>query len=114
MIDSVAFERLRRIGLSQTSLQLFWPLLEQHPGGVPQRVTEVQRESVALHDGETEHAGRLLPALRNHLAEQGDALAVGDWVLSERNPFGQWWVPAVSYTHLDVYKRQVINTLMPP
>ena len=94
MIDSVAIERLRRIGLSQTSLQLFWPLLEQHPGGVPMRVTEVQRESVALHDGEAEHSGRLLPALRNHLAEQGDALAVGDWVLSERNPFGQWWVVA--------------------
>jgi hypothetical protein len=64
MIDSVAFERLRRIGLSQSGLQLFWPLLEQHQGSVPLRVTEVQRESVALHDGEAEHSGRLLPALR--------------------------------------------------
>ena len=94
MIDSVAFERLRRIGLSQSGLQAYSTLMEQHPGSVPLRVTEVQRESVALHDGENDLSGRLLPALRTQLAEEGDALAVGDWVLAERNPFGQWWVLA--------------------
>jgi len=94
MIDSVAFERLRRIGLSQSGLQAYSTLMEQHPGSVPLRVTEVQRESVALHDGENDLSGRLLPALRTQLAEGGDALAVGDWVLAERNPFGQWWVLA--------------------
>ncbi len=94
MIDSVAFERLRRIGLSQSGLQAYCTLMAQHPGSVPLRVTEVQRESVALHDGENELSGRLLPALRTQLSDEGDALAVGDWVLAERNPFGQWWVQA--------------------
>ncbi len=94
MIDSVAFERLRRIGLSQSGLQSCLTLMQHYPGSVPLRVSEVQRESVSLHDGETDFGGRLLPALRAQLAEQGDALAVGDWVLAERNPFGQWWVQA--------------------
>jgi hypothetical protein len=31
MIDSVAFERLRRIGLSQSGLQAYCTLMEQHP-----------------------------------------------------------------------------------
>ncbi|MBL8342958.1 MAG: ribosome small subunit-dependent GTPase A [Rubrivivax sp.] len=56
------------------------------------RVAEVQRETVGLHDGEVEHAARLLPALRADLAAQAEAIAVGDWVLVERNRFGEWWV----------------------
>jgi ribosome biogenesis GTPase len=56
------------------------------------RVAEVQREGLALHDGEREHAARLLPALRSALAEQADAVAVGDWVFARRNAWGEWWV----------------------
>jgi len=56
------------------------------------RVAEVQRENVGLHDGLREHAGRLLPVLRDELAAEGDAIAVGDWVLASRNTFGEWWV----------------------
>lgn len=56
------------------------------------RVTEVQREGVTLHDGEAEAAARLRPALRVALGDEGDAVAVGDWVLAARNRFGEWWV----------------------
>jgi ribosome biogenesis GTPase len=58
------------------------------------RVTEVQRESIALHDGQSERPARMLPAFRHHLSDHGDALAVGDWVLAERNSMGEWWAHA--------------------
>ena len=55
------------------------------------RVTEVQRDALHLHDGELEYPARALPGLLQTLAEQADALAVGDWVQAERNVHGQWW-----------------------
>jgi ribosome biogenesis GTPase len=58
------------------------------------RVTEVQREGIVLHDGLVQWPARMLPALRHQLADQADALAVGDWVLAERNPLGEWWAHA--------------------
>jgi ribosome biogenesis GTPase len=105
MIDSSAFERLRAIGLTpaliQQVLQVPTPGIE--PALTPDasgaqlalmRVTEVQREGLTLHDGSHEHLARQRPALRNELAAQGDALAVGDWVLAECNVFAEWWVRA--------------------
>lgn len=56
------------------------------------RVAEVQREGVGLHDGQRELAGRLLAALRNELAANADAIAVGDWVFATCNAHGEWWV----------------------
>jgi ribosome biogenesis GTPase len=56
------------------------------------RVAQVQREGVSLHDGQHEHAARLLPPLRQALAEEGDAIAVGDWVFALHNSYGEWWV----------------------
>lgn len=56
------------------------------------RVVEVQREGLVLHDGRHEHPARLLPALRNALAAEADAVAVGDWVLATCNAFAEWWV----------------------
>ena len=58
------------------------------------RVAEVQREGLTLHDGHAAHAARLLPALRHHLADSDDAIAVGDWVLARRNRLHEWWVAA--------------------
>ncbi|MFM2068719.1 MAG: putative ribosome biosis GTPase RsgA [Pseudomonadota bacterium] len=55
------------------------------------RVTEVQRASLLLHDGHALHPARLLPALRSALAGQDDALAVGDWVVAERDAHGDHW-----------------------
>jgi ribosome biogenesis GTPase / thiamine phosphate phosphatase len=92
MIDSISLARLRAIGLTQPVLQ---QLAEQPPADSSfelRRVVEVQREHVMLHDGDQETPARLLPALRNELQAQSDALAVGDWVLAAPNEWGQWWV----------------------
>lgn len=93
MIEATDFLRLGRIGLTQAVIQA---LAAADAGngmaGALRRVTEVQREGLVLHDGECEHAARLLPALRARLAAQGDALAVGDWVLAAPNAFGEHWV----------------------
>lgn len=93
MFDSNAFENLRAIGLTPAMAA------QVHQLGVPpandthalMRVTEVQREGVTLHDGLSTHAAQLLPALRNALAAECDAVAVGDWLVVERNLHGQWW-----------------------
>jgi ribosome biogenesis GTPase len=95
-----SLERLRSIGLAPAMVSLAATRLVA--GGPPDesgpprqalmRVAEMQREQVGLHDGAGEHRARQLPALRNELAAQGDALAVGDWVLAERNRLGEWWV----------------------
>ncbi len=98
---SVDVARLQRIGLTPALMQ---SVLNLSPGlsfgsspgggeGLPMRVVEVQREGVLLHDGQVERPARLLPALRHELADQADAIAVGDWVLAERNALGEWWVP---------------------
>lgn len=87
MIDPTSLSRLQGIGLAPQ-----W-IPEAHEAAAQlMRVTEVQREGLHLHDGEHEHAARALPALLNELAAQSDALAVGDWVLAERNAFNEWWV----------------------
>jgi ribosome biogenesis GTPase len=88
-------ERLRRIGLTPLMLQHLMGLAASAAGPALSqalRVTEVQRESLLLHDGEDEHAARMLPALRAGLQHAGVAFAVGDWVLARRNEHGQWWV----------------------
>jgi ribosome biogenesis GTPase / thiamine phosphate phosphatase len=93
MIDSTVLQRLQAIGLTPHIVQ---QLVHEVPPGADRRlfrVTEVQREGLTLHDGEHEHAARLLPALRARLADEDDAVAVGDWVLADRNAHGQWWVP---------------------
>ena len=92
MIDSSHIERLRRIGLSPALLDQLNVEDSATEDGVWMRVTEVHRDHLALHDGEAEHVARQLAALRSALAEQGDALAVGDWVCATRNTFDEWWV----------------------
>ena len=94
MIDSVDFERLRRIGLTPILVQKSIGLLQAQPTCALMRVIEVQRESLLLHDGDREHAARLLPSVRTQLGELGNALAVGDWVLAAGNAHGQCWVHA--------------------
>ena len=94
MLDSLQFQRLRAIGLTPAIVQQL--SLMQTAAAEPQllRVTEVQRDSLTLHDGMREHRARALPALINSLLAQSDALAVGDWVLAERNTLGEWWAYA--------------------
>jgi len=90
MIEIERFTRLRAIGLKPAILQQAHASFADGDAQL-MRVTEVQREGLLLHDGEAEHAARLLPALRHALADEADAVAVGDWVLARRNRFGEWW-----------------------
>jgi ribosome biogenesis GTPase / thiamine phosphate phosphatase len=90
MIDSILLTRLQAIGLTPQRAAL-WPQ-PLPPNQHPMRVVEVQREGLVLHDGESEHAARALPALIQRLDFEADALAVGDWVLAGRNTFAEWWV----------------------
>lgn len=92
MITSLAFEQLRGIGLTQAVIQQLMALLSSCVEPSLRRVVELQREGLTLHDGVEETAARMLPALRAMLATEGDALAVGDWVLAQRNDLGEWWV----------------------
>ena len=92
MITSLAFEQLRGIGLTQAVIQQLVALPSCCPEPSLRRVVELQREGLTLHDGAEETPGRMLPALRAMLAAEGDALAVGDWVLAQRNELGEWWV----------------------
>jgi len=91
MIDSQSFERLRSIGLTPAVIQELVALRHLCTEPALMRVTEVQREGISLHDGITEHPARLLPALRAMLAADGEAIAVGDWVLAQRNELAEWW-----------------------
>lgn len=56
------------------------------------RITEVHRETVAVHDGRAERSARALARLLRMLADDGTALAVGDWVLATADTNGQIWV----------------------
>src|SRR5262245_36164826 len=84
------FDRLRPIGLTQAAAQSLLRLPCDH--GDAMRVTEVQRETVQLHDGATAHVARVLPRLARALLDHDDALAVGDWVVAARDAHGDCWV----------------------
>ncbi len=101
MLDSLEFERLRSIGWSQALAPQLAQLAEfsevsavahGNAASALQRVTEVQREGLTLHDGLAEHPARLMPSLRAALAAEADAIACGDWVVATRNGLGEWWV----------------------
>jgi ribosome biogenesis GTPase len=92
-------QQLHPIGLQARDLAALAALQPPPPtpGEPPpqlMRVTELQRDSLTLHDGTQQHPARQWPALRHRLAEADDALAVGDWVLATRNAHGQWWAAA--------------------
>ena len=91
MIDSTSFERLHGVGLTAALIQQCVTLGHSDAEAALMRVTEVQREGIGLHDGQLEHKARLLPALRARLGVEGEALAVGDWVLAQSNALGEWW-----------------------
>ena len=92
MIDPDQLRRLQAIGLKPALLEHLMNTVPAGADAKPMRVTEVQREGLRLHDGSAEHGARALPSLTQRLLADDDALAVGDWVLPERNAFGEWWV----------------------
>ena len=89
MMDIETLGRLRAIGLTPALLQPALALLAREPDARLMRVAEVQREGLCLHDGQFEHAARLLPAVRDERVAVSDAVAVGDWVLASRYRFGK-------------------------
>jgi ribosome biogenesis GTPase len=93
MIDDAFLARWRAIGLQPRWMPVVTPALPT-PEAAAQlhRVTEVQRGHLLLYDGQAEHRAHQRPALYRDLEAEGDALAVGDWVLAEADPPGTLWV----------------------
>ncbi len=58
------------------------------------RVTEVHRETLAVHDGGSEGSARVRPRLFRAQSHGGDAMAAGDWALAEADAHGQRWIEA--------------------
>jgi len=92
MIDTLDFSLLRGIGLTQPLLQHLATLPDD--AGTPMRVIEVQRDTIALHDGHGECTARVLPAPVHALQSEDDALAVGDWVAVRANAQRELWITA--------------------
>lgn len=84
-------DRLRPIGCNAVMAQAISQL---DADGTPMRITEVHRDSVAVHDGLSERRARPLPRLAREMSLSGDQLAVGDWVLTETDPHGSHWLTA--------------------
>lgn len=90
-MQDLDFDRLRPIGLS-TGMARAIAVIREDVSGAPLRATEVHRETLHVHDGVAEFTARVLPRLRQALADSGDALAVGDWLLADCVRHGDWWV----------------------
>ena len=96
----IDFERLRTLGLSPALAQRAFTFCAAadpaaHLGLRLFRLVEVHRETVRLHDGVGECSARVMPRLARRLADEGTALAVGDWVLAANDaadPQGAAWV----------------------
>ena len=90
-MQELNFDRLRPIGLSLAMARSI-ATARQELSGAPLRVTEVHRETLCVHDGIAEFPARVMPRLQRKLSDGCEALAVGDWVLAERDRHGDWWV----------------------
>ncbi|MBC7916321.1 MAG: ribosome small subunit-dependent GTPase A [Rhodoferax sp.] len=97
MID-FSFETLRPLGLTPSMAQILSTtsasIDDIADASAPQwvRTTGVHRETVDVHDGATQIQARCTPRLVRILQEQGCAIAVGDWVLCQRDAHQQLWV----------------------
>ena len=88
------FERLRLVGLTPLMAQQAAQLAQSAELADAQlmRLTELNRETLQLQDGHHECSARALPGLLRRLADDEDALCVGDWVLAAPDAHGQLWV----------------------
>jgi ribosome biogenesis GTPase / thiamine phosphate phosphatase len=89
-MQELDFDRLRPVGLSPAMARAS-AVVEEGGSGGPLYVTEVHRETLRVHDGGAEFTACVMPRLQGGLADDHDALAVGDWVLAERDRHGDWW-----------------------
>jgi len=81
MIQPIDFPALQAIGMGP-AMQARLACGVADPLAQPMRVVEVQREHWLLHDGQRTHRARCTTSLQQDLQAQGEALAVGDWVLA--------------------------------
>lgn len=88
------FASLRLIGLTQAIANQLYTLGEPAASTRLMRVTEVQRETLVLHDGAQSCLARVLPRLLHALDAQAAGMAVGDWVLAEAAADGAHWISA--------------------
>ena len=93
MIDEHTAVRLQAIGLTPAMRRHIEALAKEPDAPFLQRIAEVQRDALTLHDGEHELPARALPTLLA-TAREHDGLAVGDWVFASCNRLGEWWVHA--------------------
>lgn len=81
MTDPIDFPALQAIGLGDVLRQRLACGVAD-PQARPMRLVEVQREHWLLHDGQATHRARCDTTLQQDLQAQGEALAVGDWLLA--------------------------------
>jgi ribosome biogenesis GTPase len=102
-MNEIDIERLRSIGMTPAILDhIQQEIANQMPASGTDddeprclmRVTEVRRETLRLHEGHAEHTARVLPRVMRILNEADTGLAVGDWVLAQRDTHAAWWVHA--------------------
>jgi ribosome biogenesis GTPase len=95
MID-FDFERLRSMGLTPALASRATACASEPPLAELacrlMRLTVLHRETLRLHDGETEISARVMPRLARALFDAEDSLAVGDWVLCVLDAHGAAWV----------------------
>ena len=80
----IDFASLRLIGLNQAIISQLHTMGECAPTAQLVRVTQIQRDTVLVHDGGAESVARAAPRLLDSLDAQGLSLAVGDWVLRDQ------------------------------
>ena len=97
MID-FSFDKLRPLGLTSLLAQTLAsadPPVDESPHAPPpewMRCAVVHRETVEVHDGTQQFPARCSARLSRALLQEESALAVGDWVLCQRDVHQQCWV----------------------
>lgn len=92
-MDMTLMARLRPIGFTPAVAQAMGLLdASRNEAAASMRLIEVHRETVLVTDGEHKHLARPLPALLRALADAGDSLTVGDWLLAQPDQHGTLWV----------------------
>jgi ribosome biogenesis GTPase len=93
-----SFDTLRPLGLTSLLAQTLATAeapMDPSPHASPaqlMRTAVVHRETVEVHDGVQQLPARCAARLTRSLLEEGSALAVGDWVLCQRDEHQQLWV----------------------
>ena len=78
-----------------------------NPAARAMRLVAMQREHLLLHDGCATHRAQAAPPLLQDLGEQGESLAVGDWVLAQPGGDAGWWISCRLLPYSQITRRTV-------